>query len=807
MKRFWNRNCIIAYIASRTKPIHSRRFREVRIMDTSFVEVLEPGLTSVFISEYDGELSSAGLYEGIGTATLDNGVMYEGGFRNGLMHGDGKVCWSDGTTYTGKLMDGLATGKGTYRWPDGSTYEGMVKKGLRHGLGVFKCSDNQTYDGEWLEGLRHGRGVMSYHEKAASPTVYTGDWSQGMRHGYGKMVYATGNSYEGEWRDDKKHGRGTMMWRKGEDVYCGEWQNDAPHGVGEFIWGETSGGAGGATGKGAPEGSSNKQINNIYRGEWKDGQREGRGTFFYADGSQYAGAWTQNHKNGLGVMIYPDGRVQAGTFTMDRIGAFASYNVMDEKPVPRATEDVNMQFRLLIDDVFMKRYSAAKAPSTSASSGFLKQTQEMERLVLRFTSNLKSTFKKLADAANQRRKSSNISDVLASDPYVASWSKLEQTQAVARVLHKRFHCITMEDMQRFLREIGLLGGRFTSADLFECLRQMKDHHKFVAQSTIASFLLRKSSVSSDAEQDGGGDASLLRMELVDDFLGPVDAQPNHDIDSRQPLREREFVELLIRCISAADLKEHAFLSAIGKQDKKPQSLYNASLEVMSRKIFPSKPSETRTMSEFSAAFYGQLVQSQLSSPECALKIKDLWNRAIILSGGRDTVQLRHILQLLLTLKSVDNGIAESATLAQLALILDRGYQIDVDQPLAEAPTPLEATNLDGTQSDESQNTDAVTPTPKTKIILDMAALTSSVLLQDFEEMWCKVCMSECWVYIPKSMTVAPTDDGETPDQPSEEVKQQDDEQTFESATPLEPPPTFEQILCERLAAWTPAECV
>lgn len=775
-------------------------------MDPQFVEVLESSLTGVFVSDYDGNMSPVGLYEGNGTATLDNGVTYEGGFRNGLMHGDGKLCWSDGTTYTGKLLDGTITGKGTYRWPDGSSYEGMVNKGLRHGLGVFKCSDNQTYDGEWLEGLRHGRGTMSYNEKAASPTVYTGDWSNGMRHGYGKMVYATGNSYEGEWRDDKKHGRGTMMWRKGDDVYCGEWQDDAPHGVGEFIWGETSGGA---TAKGAPEGSSNKQINNIYRGEWKDGQREGSGTFFYADGSQYAGAWTQNHKNGIGIMINPDGRVQAGTFAMDRIGAFASYNVMDEKPVPRATEDVNMQFRLLIDDIFMKRVSSATSPVASASSAFLKQTQEMERLVLRYTSNFKATFKKLADAANQRRKSTNISDVFASDPYVASWSKLEQTQAVARVLHKRFHCMTMVDMQRFLREVGLLGGRFTSADLFECLRQMKDHQKFVAQSTMASFLSRKSSVSSDAEQVGVADATLLRMELVDDFLGPVDAQPNHDIDSRQPLREREFVELLIRCIAAADLKEHAFVSAIGKVGKKPQSLYSASLEVMTRKVFPSKPSETRTENEFSSAFNGQLVQKQLSSPECALKIRHLWSQAVILSGGRDTVQLRHVLQLLLTLKSADNGIAERTTLAQLALTLDRGHKFDPDQQLAEAPAPLEATNLDGAQQDLSPNTDPVARSPKTKIILDMAALASSILFHDFVEIWCKVCISDFWA--PKSMA-APADDGgesptaSAPDQPSEEVTQQDYEQTGENTTPLGPPPTFEQILCERLAAWS-LDCV
>lgn len=36
-------------------------------------------------------------------------------------------------------------------------------------------------------------------------------------------------------------------------------------------------------------------------GEWKQGEREGMGTFYYADGSRYDGAWHHNLKSGEGT--------------------------------------------------------------------------------------------------------------------------------------------------------------------------------------------------------------------------------------------------------------------------------------------------------------------------------------------------------------------------------------------------------------------------------------------------------------------------------------------------------------------------
>lgn len=84
-------------------------------------------------------------------------------------------------------------------------------------------------------------------------------------------------------------------------IQAGQWENDEPHGIGEHIWGE-----------GTMKGSMKKQLCNMYRGSFVAGKREGFGTFFYMNGSQYTGYWKNNMKDGTGVHIFSDGKIFAG---------------------------------------------------------------------------------------------------------------------------------------------------------------------------------------------------------------------------------------------------------------------------------------------------------------------------------------------------------------------------------------------------------------------------------------------------------------------------------------------------------------
>lgn len=66
--------------------------------------------------------------------------------------------------------------------------------------------------------------------------------------------------------------------------YEGEIKNKKPHGIGEL--------------------RSPDDIL-IYRGEWKNGLRHGRGKHFYKTGKIYTGSWENGEKHGEGILEIP----------------------------------------------------------------------------------------------------------------------------------------------------------------------------------------------------------------------------------------------------------------------------------------------------------------------------------------------------------------------------------------------------------------------------------------------------------------------------------------------------------------------
>ena len=60
-------------------------------------------------------------------------------------------------------------------------------------------------------------------------------------------------------------------------------------------------------------------LRNRYVGYWKQGQRHGRGAFYYSNGSKYEGQWFENFKHGDGVFTFEDGTQYIGPFDMDRM--------------------------------------------------------------------------------------------------------------------------------------------------------------------------------------------------------------------------------------------------------------------------------------------------------------------------------------------------------------------------------------------------------------------------------------------------------------------------------------------------------
>jgi hypothetical protein len=126
-----------------------------------------------------------------------------------------------------------------------------------------------------------------------------------MKWGNGTMTYASGNYYEGQWANNKRNGQGCMNWKTSAEKYEGNWEDNFQSGFGAHIWLDGS--------------TESKLLRNRYVGYWMLGQRHGKGTFYYSNGSKYEGEWKENFKHGRGVFTFEDGTQYVGPFENDRM--------------------------------------------------------------------------------------------------------------------------------------------------------------------------------------------------------------------------------------------------------------------------------------------------------------------------------------------------------------------------------------------------------------------------------------------------------------------------------------------------------
>jgi 1-phosphatidylinositol-4-phosphate 5-kinase len=114
--------------------------------------------------------------------------------------------------------------------------------------------------------MREGAGKL-YREKRL---VYEGEWSKGVKHGWGRLLREGNPVYEGLYNGGYR--------------YSGDWtQGIGAEGVGEQFISITRG--------------EERQDVTVYRGEFKRGQRHGRGTLFFGQ-----------------LVIDPDGNVSGFAF-------------------------------------------------------------------------------------------------------------------------------------------------------------------------------------------------------------------------------------------------------------------------------------------------------------------------------------------------------------------------------------------------------------------------------------------------------------------------------------------------------------
>jgi hypothetical protein len=440
------------------------------------------------------------------------------------------------------------------------------------------------------------------------------------------MKYPSGNSFEGEWRNDMKNGYGIMIWRDLDEVFTGNWKDDKAHGYGEHIWGDSS------------AKTIKKQNCNIYRGCYSGGSRKGFGTFFYMNGSQYSGNWKNDMKDGPGIFIYPDGKIVAGNYENNRL--IQSINE-DFKNI-RVTEDINPQYHLNITSLFDYFPLLELNPflSTSFSSeraaNQKKIISDVERLLLKYNSYIKQCYRYYNELNNKQRlrevpfvpnlssvfESASSSSVSASNDLEALVSSDEQARYFkflkptisARNISKRFYCLSIEYMIRFLREISLLDQNMNCYDAIRIFQEMKEDQLTVSMKQYAELLTIVGGINSprspsavaapysptsspgsrpesssptatspkrshdnvrEGEEESTGssvasllaDADLSIGRLLDDYQDIFGFDSSFYQQVNQPLLEHEFIELFVRVIGERQIRTNEILNLYQSVEK------------------------------------------------------------------------------------------------------------------------------------------------------------------------------------------------------------------------------------------------
>uniref|UniRef100_A0A7S1KRF7 Uncharacterized protein n=1 Tax=Percolomonas cosmopolitus TaxID=63605 RepID=A0A7S1KRF7_9EUKA len=205
-----------------------------------------------------------------------------------------------------------------YELPQGVTWEQDVLPWWQQNMRAVPQNDStQTLNTKLSQ-------FLSSQLQASLKASFAGGLANGLKDGSGcKMKWIdTGDRYEGEFVHGKRHGQGTMEWPNQAERYTGQWHEGLPHGQGSLYF-------------------FNVQVGscNYYEGDFKNGARDGKGVFYYGDGTKFDGEWHNDQKNGWGEFEYTNGVKERGYYENDvkiREGVASSQNSVQGSSSPRS---------------------------------------------------------------------------------------------------------------------------------------------------------------------------------------------------------------------------------------------------------------------------------------------------------------------------------------------------------------------------------------------------------------------------------------------------------------------------------------
>ena len=175
--------------------------------------------------------------------------------------------------------------KSLFSTPTERIYIGKYIGGQKNGQGKLLLPNESEYEGNFKNNVFDGYGVFK-----SKSYNYWGNFTEGKKNGKGKYEDLIKETiYEGDFIDDKKEGYGEEKKSDGT-IYRGYFKNGLKDGKGTLILQK-----------------GNSENDYIYEGDFKEDKICGIGRIKY-NNKDYFGEWKNNEMSGYGVLI--DGEVK-----------------------------------------------------------------------------------------------------------------------------------------------------------------------------------------------------------------------------------------------------------------------------------------------------------------------------------------------------------------------------------------------------------------------------------------------------------------------------------------------------------------
>jgi len=235
--------------------------KPVRMYD-DVINGLVDGILEDIEVEKSNNCVSGDCSNGWGKIKFENGY-YEGFSKNGKREGYGMYLWEGVGKYIGNWQAGIQTGFGFYLPNNGDQYVGYYKDGKMNGKGY------SAEEGTWTYGLfENGEVTTEYH--FYNNEMKTGCVAGDCKNKYGRYVFESGGAFTGFF-ESGHFVFGDYKFPNG-DKYTGEFNSDNQfEGLGRMFF----------------------KSGSYYGGNWKNGERSGKGYYLNDNKEEYKGEWSK----------------------------------------------------------------------------------------------------------------------------------------------------------------------------------------------------------------------------------------------------------------------------------------------------------------------------------------------------------------------------------------------------------------------------------------------------------------------------------------------------------------------------------